>query len=298
MSSRIGREHPEWVLRSGDGDGLFNLGDPAAREWLTDYLSKCIEDWGIDIYRNDFNIDPLRFWQAADAPDRQGMAEIRYIEGLYVMWDELLRRRPGLAIDNCASGGRRIDLETCSRSVPLWRSDTQCCGKPMPVWDQVQSAGLNLYVPLASGGVWDFDPYIYRSIAMTGMNLCMDTRLKDFQADKARRAIQEAKSLRPLYLGDYYPLTDINLDERHWIAWQFDRPDLGEGFAMYFRRSNSPYTSIDSGLHAINPKAKYEVTIPDSSEKRRMTGSELARMHIEIDSAPASLLLRYKRVGK
>jgi hypothetical protein len=58
------------------------------------------------------------------------------------MWDELRQRHPKLTIDNCASGGRRIDLETCSRSYPLWRSDTQCCQKPMPVWDQVVLGGF------------------------------------------------------------------------------------------------------------------------------------------------------------
>ena len=44
---------------------------------------------GIDVYRNDFNIDPLEFWRAADSPDRQGITEIRYVEGHYAMWDEL-----------------------------------------------------------------------------------------------------------------------------------------------------------------------------------------------------------------
>jgi hypothetical protein len=39
------------------------------------------------------------------------------------MWDELLSRHPHLAIDNCASGGRRIDLETVGRSTALWRTD-------------------------------------------------------------------------------------------------------------------------------------------------------------------------------
>ena len=51
-----------------------------------------------------------------------GMAEIRYVEGHYRMWDEIRAAYPQLAIDNCASGGRRIDLETASRSVPLWRT--------------------------------------------------------------------------------------------------------------------------------------------------------------------------------
>ncbi len=80
--SRIAKEHPEWVWHAGPGDGLLNLGNPAARTWLTDYLSKCFQDWGVDVFRNDFNIDPLRFWQAADTPDRQGMSRNPLYRGL------------------------------------------------------------------------------------------------------------------------------------------------------------------------------------------------------------------------
>ena len=163
-NTRIAKEHPQWVLHADPknrvfdvfhpGDGLFNLGDPAARLWLTDYLSNCIRDWNVDVFRNDFNIDPLCFWKAADLPDRQGMAEIRYVEGLYQLWDDLVQRNPKLTIDNCASGGRRIDLETVSRSYPLWRSDTACLGpQSKPLFDQIQVAGLSLYVPQHCGGV-------------------------------------------------------------------------------------------------------------------------------------------------
>jgi alpha-galactosidase len=298
-ASRIAKEHPEWMLRTNGGDGLFNLGDPAARAWLTDHLSKCIGDWGVDVYRNDFNIDPLSFWQKADPPDRRGMAEIRYVEGHYAMWDELRKRHPGLSIDNCASGGRRIDLETIRRSVPLWRSDTQCCGRAMPVWDQAQIAGLSLYVPLHSGGCWGFDPYTFRSTATTGANICPDTRPADFPVEQARAAIAEARRLRPLYLGDYTPLLPINVDGSHWCGWQFHRADLGQGFAMLFRRSASPYTSVDVTLRGLKPEATYEVSFSSNytpEAPRRMTGADLGRLRATIDTAPGSLLVTYRRV--
>ena len=301
LNSRIAKEHKDWVLRAGKGDGLFNLGDPAARKWLTDHLSKCIGDWGIDVYRNDFNIDPLPFWRAADKPDRQGIAEIRYVEGLYTMWDELLRRHPHLFIDTCASGGRRIDLEIISRSLPLWRSDTQCCGREMPTQDQSQIAGLSLYVPLHSGGGWSFEPYAFRSIAMTGVNVCPDTRPKSFPVEQAKAAIAEAKSLRPMYLGDYYPLLPVNVDEGLWCGWQFDRPDLGEGFAMLFRRPASPYTSVDVALRGLDAKAAYDVSMSPAykvAKSKRMTGAELARLRVVIDSAPGSMLVRYRKAAK
>jgi alpha-galactosidase len=299
--SRTAKEHPQWVLHQGTGDGLFNLGDPMARAWLTDYLSKCFNDWGVDIFRNDFNIDPLRFWHAADAPDRQGITEIRYIEGLYQFWDELVRRRPGLNIDNCASGGRRIDLETTSRSYPLWRSDYPCNGRANPVADQIETAGLSLYVPQHTAGTWEFDPYSFRSVATMGTSLCPDIRNKDLPLDAVKLAIGEVKELRPLYFGDYYPLLVINDNEQAWCGWQFDRPELGKGFAVAFHRSKSPYAVADVNLHGLDPKAKYEVEFRESyaaKEKRTMTGMELARQRVEIGSAPGSMLIVYRKVEK
>lgn len=300
-NSRIAKEHPEFVLRKDGGDGLFNLGNAEARKWLADLLSKCITEGGIDIYRNDFNIDPLPFWQKADAPDRQGITEIRYVEGHLELWDELIRRHPGLWIDTCASGGRRIDLETLTRSVPLWRSDTQCCGKPMPTWDQVQMAGLSLYVPFHTGGVWAFDPYNWRSIATTGANLCPDARAKDFPTELAKAAIAEAKALRPFYQGDFYPLLPITLDESHWIGWQLHRPDLGAGFAVFFRRASSPYSAVEVALRGIEADAKYELTYYpgyEPKEKRTFIGAELTKLIVTIPSAPASLLIRYEKRGE
>ncbi|MCC6145218.1 MAG: NPCBM/NEW2 domain-containing protein, partial [Candidatus Hydrogenedentes bacterium] len=97
--TQIAVEHPQFVF-GGEGSRLFRLDLPEAREWLADLLSKQIDEFGLDVYRNDFNIDPLPFWRANDAEDRQGMTEIRYIEGLYSLWDELLARKPGLVIDD------------------------------------------------------------------------------------------------------------------------------------------------------------------------------------------------------
>ncbi len=125
-NTHLAREHPEWVISpAGDGSGLCNLGDPEARQYITDYLIAAIQQYGITGLRIDFNIGPLPFWQHLDQqdPGRVGLAEIRYVEGLYRMWDDIRAACPGLFIDNCASGGMRVDLETCSRSIPLWRTD-------------------------------------------------------------------------------------------------------------------------------------------------------------------------------
>lgn len=127
------------------GDALLDLGNEKARVFLTDFISRVITEQGIDYYRQDFNISPLLFWRAADAPDRQGITENLYVQGYLAFWDELRRRHPRMLIDSCSSGGRRNDLETLRRAVPLLRSDFQ----PSHTWEaqQAQTYGISAWIP-------------------------------------------------------------------------------------------------------------------------------------------------------
>jgi len=127
--SWLSRNHPEWLQRVDGTDdwparnALLNLGNPECRRWITDHLCTLIQDNGIKIYRQDFNFPPLRHWRENDAEDRQGINENLHVQGYLQFWDDLLARNPGLWIDSCASGGRRNDLETMRRSVPLHYTD-------------------------------------------------------------------------------------------------------------------------------------------------------------------------------
>ena len=87
--------NPAWLLGRDGEQKLLNLGNPEARRWLTDHVDAMLTREGIDFYRQDFNIDPLAYWRAADAPDRQGLTEMRHVEGYLAYWDELRRRHPG-----------------------------------------------------------------------------------------------------------------------------------------------------------------------------------------------------------
>ncbi len=204
---------------------------------------------------------PLTYWQAADKPDRQGITENHYIDGLYSMWDELLRRHPNLVFDDCASGGRRIDLEMISRSYSISRSDSIGLPYATAEWDQAQTAGLSRFVPLNATlstcslpGYQELSLYVLRSAATSGFGICQDNFATGFPTDLFKKVIAEVKMLRPLYLGDFYPLTALNVDEKVWCAWQFDRPELGRGFAMFFRRRKSPNPVIEVSLRGLDPQ--------------------------------------------
>ena len=286
--TQIAREHPQFVFGGRQG-GLYKLNDPVARRFLTELLSQKITEFGMDVYRNDFNIDPLGFWRAADAPDRQGMTEIRYVEGHYAMWDELRARHPGLWIDNCASGGRRIDLESIMRSVPLWRSDTSC-SPGHPEWNQLQTQGLSQFVPLATACVWTPGAYDVRSTATGGVICQFDYLGADFSAEKARAALAEVKENRKYFYGDFYPLTPASIGPDVWMAYQFHRADLNAGTVLAFRHAECRYPALSVELSAIDPNRRYTVEfIDDARQKtmRSMTGRELAReMELRIPKRP------------
>jgi alpha-galactosidase len=294
--SQIAREHPEFVF-GGTNGGLFKLNEPEARRWMTDLLSQRITEFGLDVYRNDFNIDPLGFWRQADAPDRQGITEIRYVEGHYALWDDLRARHPGLWIDNCASGGRRIDLETLMRSVPLWRSDTGC-GPGHADWDQVQALGLSRYIPLSTSCSWEPTAYTLRSAATGGAITQFDYLKDKFSISQARAALAEVKANQKFWYGDFYPLTQAGLGSGVMAAWQLHRADLDAGMVLAFRRTECPYPILQAGLRGLNPGKRYVVEFIDESRKksrRTMSGEELtSNLELRVPQRGTSLLVRYQ----
>ena len=309
--TRLAQEHPEFLLElEGVDNMLYNLGDPPALAYMIDFLSGEIDKYGIDVYRQDFNIRPLAYWHANDAPDRVGMTEIRYIEGLYALWGELLRRWPGLVIDNCASGGRRIDLETCSLSVPLWRTDYTdgAYSQADPgnrrlnaaIADQVQTAGLNLFIPsVHTGAMGRYDPYGFRSAMSTGAIVYTDITADDFPDEMLKAGLAELRRLRPVLLGDFYPLTEISTDTRAWCAYQYDRPEHGDGIALYFRRRDAEPPTHPASLRMLDPGAQYEVSLAetyDRGETATMSGADLAEFEVVARDRPSAVLLEYRKM--
>jgi alpha-galactosidase len=295
------REHPEFLRGPVGSNYLFDLGNPAARRALTEHLVRLINEGNISCYRQDFNMDPRPFWDAADAPDRIGMAEIQHISGLYQLWDDLLTRCPGLLIDNCSSGGRRIDLETMSRSIPLWRSDVQCYPGFRGTAMQGQTHGLGLWVPLSAGACDRQETYMFRSALGQGMDLIMYEFEKDnskhFDLDWLRKMLSELNEVRDYFLGDFYPLIEFSLAEDCWAAWQFDRPDLGAGVVLAFRRSESPFGEATLPLNGLDGAATYAFRDVDTGELVRLSGGACRDqgLRVQIQEKSAARILIYKK---
>ena len=294
-------EHNKWMLRKPQGGDwlLFNLADPKACEWLCQYYGKMIEDNGIDYYRQDCNIEPEPYWEAADEPNRVGITEIRYIEGLYRFWDYLLQRFPHLLIDNCASGGRRIDWETTGRSAPLWQSDYYHYYATEGL--QTQNYGLNLFLPFHGTGVATNDAYAARSSYSSAMICHWKLTTKQTNLEVVHRSINEYLSVKPYYTADYYPLTgvDSTTAANRWLAYQLNRTSDGTGVILAFRRPESTDSTVTVHLRGLDNNLQYELKDADTGSKTVLSGRALANgLQLKLSQPRSSLLLRYNVASK
>ncbi|QOJ24399.1 MAG: alpha-galactosidase [Gammaproteobacteria bacterium] len=232
-----------------------NFSDRSVVDQLLALLDTQIKAGKIDIFRMDSNGDgPHLFWKNNDAKqktdmgiERTGISEASHIDNLYYFWDHLRARHPGMIIDNCAAGGRRLDFEALSRTVPLWRSDrvdtyvdTYMDNKPIteggwgPTEQQNQMLGLSLWLPLQGRGadasidtheIAGLDGFKYRFRSGAGWSGVYALNWHNLDPDQRRVTASETgwlfgtkSPLGPMYpaaemfKGDFYPMPYGQID--------------------------------------------------------------------------------------
>ena len=301
-NSWLAKNHPEWLLPGNSNGSVLNEGNPQALSWLIHHVDGMIKSQGLDWYREDLNGAHYgTAWRKNDAPDRQGITENLYVQGHLAFWDELRRRNPKLHIDSCASGGRRNDLETMRRAVPLLRSDFQFPDmKGVVEGNQGHTYGISSWLPWNGCGLHSGDSYALRSFLLPGYCILppYDWTKSDAARAVTKKVHDEFRRVAPLLLGDYYPLTSYSLDTSKWIAWQFHRPDLGESVVQAFRRPNAESETLTVRLRGLEPNSRYEVENLDGGKETR-TGFELMNgLEIRLASKPAAAVLVLRKVRR
>ena len=292
--------HKSWLVPSCDDCCLtLNLGDKECLEWLIGHIDSLIVANGLDWYREDLNgSGPQCLWVALDSENRQGIHENLYVQGHLALWDELKSRHPNLHIDACASGGRRNDLETMHRAVPLLRSDYQWAyfGDEYIRGNQAHTWALSAWFPFQGSAVYEYESYKYRSFYLPCFGM---GALTEENVDEQRKAYAECSQIQPMMLyGDFWPLTPYSTDADRWIGWQFNRENDGDGCIQLFRRENCRGENYTVKLRGLNPKAFYILTDFDNPDTKIVSGEELmySGAVIRIIHKPGSALLIYKRV--
>ncbi|GAA2008511.1 alpha-galactosidase [Nakamurella flavida] len=253
---------------------LFNFGDPAALSWASGYFNNSINTQGVDLYREDFNINPLPFWNKADPAGRRGITQARYVDGHLAFWTALQAAHPGMLIDTCASGGRRLDILTLGQSINLLRSDTI----RQATANQAHLAGLTPWVPLHGGAVraiaqYD-DDYNLRSGMGPVFHLAVAALEPTVPWNTVRASLAEWAAIKQYYLQDFHLLTPHSVSDDRWMVWQFGT--AAAGFLQAFRRPSSGAAAQVVQLRGLTGTRTYRLTDTRTGMVWTTTGSALA----------------------
>ena len=157
--------------------------------------------------------------------------------------------------------------------------------------------GMAFWIPYFGTGISRLDAYSFRSDMCPAAVLEIDVRRKDLDYEGLGRLCSQWRQSAEYYYGDYYPLVDYSTRNDTWVAWQFNRPEQGDGQVQVFRRPDSPFEAARFRLHALDSSSQYEITNPDVPGTKAMTGKELMEkgLRVEISEQPGSAVIRYKR---
>lgn len=299
----LARAHPDWFLtidgrevRAQSGAEVsahLCLGNPAVVEWLKQDLARMVRQYGVAWIKWDYN---LGYGPGCDAPHhghQAGDGTYAYVQGLYAVLGYLREQFPDLVLQNCASGGNRIDYGLLRFFHTQWLADST--QRAAVVRSHVAGAGVALparYLNTAvaperaMGGVGG------RSIGRVSagpMPTEADFRSRmggafGFSAPLvewdeatlrlARAKVAEYKALRPLLRGDRYLLRPPAPDLAAWDAWQFV-DERRERSAILAFNGESPERTAQILPKGLDPDATYAVR-SDGVDATRATGRALA----------------------
>lgn len=269
---KVGSEHEQWLISGSNENIMWNLANEDAFDYYCQYLLNSMKENGVTVYRQDFNFAPLEYWQNADEEfydGRTGICENHYITNLYRYLDFLSENIDNLIIDNCASGGKRLDLEMAFRSIAFWRSDYNC-DYHSDLFDATQSHtyGISFWLPITGSALYMMNEYAARSDIMPLM-------LMDFFSH-TNPDFSFHHEQRELMTGKYYPLDFGSFDKNKMHAMQFSSDDALSGCALIYKRANVNDTEYTVRLNGLVTSATYEIYDIDNPGKvYTMSGEEL-----------------------
>ncbi len=274
------------MTETNAGGYLLRLDTEEGYQWILDLISNAITEYGVDIYRQDFNMSPLEYWLYIDGEDRVGITEAKYIENLWRLMDELLETFPDLVIDNCASGGRRLDIGMMQRCISLFRTDYSCTDTCNPSGYQYHTQSINRWIPLSSAGLWGDLNDRYNAIS----TLSVGQIVSPTQYNKY--VIDLTLANQKYFYGDFYTLLKPTYDFTSHQAWEFYDRDSDSARVTLIARPETPEGELTVKLKGLNADQVYKVTVYGTDTTvAEGTGEELMTAGISYHLTPRTAVL-------
>ena len=283
VNSDLARKKPDWILGSidqleGRQQRVLDLSIDGVRDYIVNQISILLDQNDIEYIKWDHN----RVLPVSDAEQTHG---------IYDVFARLRAAHPKVEIENCSSGGGRIDLGMMEFTQRVWLSDSN---------DAVERARIQHDAALFLPGAITGSHVGPRKCHTSGRSL--DIRLRAWTA--AQRHMGFEMDPRELTTQEHEILTGITSwwkENRGWMMgadiWRLDTEDEavlaeqqisaeGDRFVV-FRTQISNSTQISPRLlrlTGLDADALYEISLHN-----RADGSHLSRGAPALKTGPARL---------
>jgi alpha-galactosidase len=267
--SDLYRAHPNWVIHfparprtEARQQLILNLARPDVQEYLIGTLSHLLAENDIRFIKWDMNRSVSEpGW--SEAPNDSRELWVRYVQGLYHVWDTLSAQHPHVTWQTCSGGGGRVDLGVLRRANQAWISDNTHAAARLAIQD-----GYSRMFPANTMEAWVTDadrghlPLLFRfHVSMLGL-LGLGGQLLHWTAEErsiAREQIRLYKDIRHIVQGgDQYRLRGAQ--DHAFSAVQYVSKDKSEGVLFAFRTHlPRPQSLPPIYLRGLDPNAVYDI---------------------------------------
>ena len=276
----VAQEHPEWLLGP-----VLNLGNPDALKWIQTETARAIRNWDVDFYFHDRFGNAEGQWAAHDPPGRQGITQLKFIQGRYALWKWLHEQFPQLVILN--PGGH--DLGSLRHTHLTMAGRHTGDGN----YNRYELSALNWFYPTTRlqndffmykesyTERYALSAWLSRFAAMLGVGDPIG-HWSPAVMKQGQEVVQVYKSIRHLLKEDFYPLFPQAQTLETWDGWQYHSPKTGEGFAVVFRLRYCDRPKETVWLKGLSETASYRFSDPFSGEGFTVEGGRLLKQGLDM----------------
>ncbi|CAK1356564.1 Alpha-galactosidase C [Cercospora beticola] len=264
-NSTLYREHPEWVMKSGQhkqtltrSQLVLNVALPEVQEFIINFVSELIDNANVEYIKWDNN----RAIHEMPSPS----TDHKYILGLYHIIDTLTTKYPQVLWEGCASGGGRFDAGLLHYWPQSWTSDNTDGSDRLTI-----QMGTSLaYPPSAMGCHVSKVPN-----GLNGRNISIEYRahvalmcgsfgfelnpheLTPEETSAIPEIMEIANRIGPIVIsGDFYRLRLP--EESNWPAVQFVSANESTAVVFAFQQTNAIKPAPPPlRLQGLDPQARY-----------------------------------------
>lgn len=299
-NAQLARDHPDYVaMRDGERLGYVCFGNPQVQEWAFRTLSRLIHEYNCDWIKLDFNLDPQAGCSRMDHGHQAGDGLLAHYEGYYKTIERVRKAFPEVILENCSSGGLRIDLGIMRQTYITYLSDPDWPLHDLQIfWGASTMLATDVLLhwgfcdwQLTQHPQQTFDPHspqltqtkldYYTRISMLGI-FGFSQKLPDLPewvAERWKFQIQLYKDTIRRFVkeADLFRLTDQpkrNGRGERWCAFQYSMPDRLEHLLFIFRLPGARKAKSIQML-GLQPDRLYSIKGFEGEFQASRTGQEL-----------------------